>query len=61
MQCCICGGSMEKVMFIEKEHKTTSMGVVYETGRQRYACSHLECPECGYKEIVDDTFDGPWM
>jgi hypothetical protein len=25
------------------------------------ACSHFECPYCGEKECVDDTFDGPWI
>lgn len=55
-----CGHQMEKVMFTEKEQRLTSAGYYYETGRERIACSHLECPECGHREVVDDTFDGPW-
>lgn len=54
-----CGAALEPVFFTEEETKTV-YGSLIKTGRTRKACSHLECPVCGKKECVDDTFDGPW-
>jgi uncharacterized ferredoxin-like protein len=54
-----CGEVRMPVFFTEEERKVTN-GIMVLTGRKRQACSHLECPNCGKKECVDDTFDGPW-
>ncbi len=57
--CCNCGSVLEPIFFIEEEYKV-EYGAMIKTGRKKKACSHLECPNCGKKECVDDTFDGPW-
>lgn len=53
--CPRCGEALEKIFFIEKEYRK---GI--PTGRIRRAVSHLECPVCGHREVVDDSLDGPW-
>lgn len=57
--CVKCDCKLKPVFFIEEETKA-ARGCMYKTGRKRKACSHLECPICGHKECVDDTFDGLW-
>ena len=56
-KCRCCGCDYEAIRFEENEYYPNS---VTPTGRTRIAVSHLECPNCGTKECVDDTFDGPW-
>ncbi len=61
--CKICGGELQPVFFIEEE--TVMEGPPgYQhpcrTGRIRRAVDYLVCDNCGHKECVDDTFDGPW-
>ena len=58
-ECNICGCDLEPVLFIEDEIKTSN-GIIHYTGRTRLAVSHLQCPRCRHKEIVDDSFDGEW-
>ena len=55
-ECETCGSKMEPVYFLEEEYE----GPV-KTGRKRRAVSHFECPWCGKKKCVDDSFDGPWF
>ena len=57
--CCKCGTPLKPVWFTEEEYKTEE-GRMYKTGRKRKACSHLQCPSCFYKEIIDDSFDERW-
>lgn len=56
MDCPKCGEKMLPVWFTEKEYSKSG----FPTGRKRKACSHLECPNCFQKEVVDDSLDGPW-
>lgn len=61
--CPQCGADLIPKFFIEKE--TVLVGPsgcssYHETGRQRRAVDYLFCDECGAKEPVDDSFDGPW-
>jgi predicted nucleic-acid-binding Zn-ribbon protein len=58
-ECPRCGSELHPIWFTEDEYKTTGEWQ-YKTGRKRTSCSHLECPDCGQKECVDDTFDGNW-
>ena len=53
--CVICEHPLSKVWFDEPEYKNHR-----PTGRYRRAVSHFLCENCGHKEAVDDTFDGPW-
>lgn len=55
-ECPICGADLEPVRFIEEERDIHNRN----TGRVRDAVSHLECVVCGKRQIVDDSFDGPW-
>ena len=48
--CPQCDVPLEKVMRVQKDG----------LGRVRQICNYLECPSCGLKESVDDTFDTPW-
>ena len=57
--CSKCGADLEPVWFTEKEMKPAQGGMVF-TGRTRRAVAYLECPDCLKKEVVDDSFDGPW-
>ena len=50
INCPQCGCAMEKVMATQRD----------SLGRVRQICDYLECPRCGQKESVDDTFDTPW-
>lgn len=54
-----CGEWLEPVWFIEEERKF-NVGYPVKTGRKRRACSHLECPRCMKKQIVDDSYDTKW-
>jgi transposase len=56
-KCPVCGENLEPIWFEEKEY-ITEKGIRKSTGRKRRACSHLECPQCGHQEAVDDSFDG---
>ena len=58
-KCEKCGEVYQPIFFTEEETKVVNGAMIF-TGRKRKACSHLECPCCGNKECVDDTFDGPW-
>lgn len=55
-KCPFCGGEMERVLFTEYEYDRCNT----RTGRKRTACSHLECFHCGTREVVDESYDGPW-
>lgn len=55
-QCQDCGEMIRPVWFLETEYGRNGG----PTGRKRRAVSHLQCDGCGKKEIVDDSFDGPW-
>lgn len=57
--CSKCSVPLEPVWFTEEEYEVVN-GIMYKTGRKRRAVSHLECPCCLNREIVDDSFDGPW-
>lgn len=57
--CPECGLELKPVWFTEKEYKNV-IEFLIPTGRTKKACNYLFCEMCGYKEIVDDTFDGPW-
>ena len=59
ISCPNCGKLMIPIWFEEDEIKI-EYGYSYRTGRTRTACSHLECPYCGQRECVDDSFDKPW-
>lgn len=58
--CPRCGSLMYPVWFIDEEEKLDSAGNLCKTGRVRRALSHFEC-DCGKKQNVDDSFDGPWV
>lgn len=57
--CSRCETDLVPVWFTEEEINIIG-GTMIKTGRERTACSHLECPSCFTKECVDDTFDTPW-
>lgn len=57
--CSICNSDLIPIWFIDEERKTKA-GITYKTGRKRKAVDYLECPNCGKKECIDDTFDGNW-
>lgn len=60
---CECGSALMPIWFTEEEYESISYSggsMSVRTGRKRHAVSHLECPMCGRKECVDDSFDGPW-
>lgn len=59
-KCLRCQAPLEPVWFIEEERRFTT-GYPVNTGRYRKACSHLECPQCFKKEIVDDSYDKEWQ
>lgn len=54
-----CQTPLEPVWFTEDQYVIIG-GYRCKTGRQRTACSHLICPCCLKKYVVDDSFDGPW-
>ena len=54
--CNKCDTALVPVYFIENEYDTAN----YTTVRKRQAVSHLECPRCGLRFVVDDSFDGNW-
>lgn len=54
-ECCCCGTALEAVWFVEYEYDG-----MRKTGRKRDNISHLECPFCGKREVIDDSFAGPW-
>lgn len=57
VNCSRCGHSMVvEEWFEEKEYNSKG----FPTGRTRTAASNLICPICFHKEIIDDSFDGPW-
>jgi hypothetical protein len=58
-ECSFCRSELYPIWFTEDEYEIIN-GIQYKTGRKRNACSHLECPDCGKKECVDDSFDGSW-
>lgn len=49
--CPHCGEEMEKIMTRQTDAQ----------GRSRQICDYLECPGCGQRESVDDTFDEKWQ
>lgn len=53
--CEMCGTETRPVWFIESEWDG---GV--RTGRKRRNISHLECPVCGKRYTIDDSFAGAW-
>lgn len=55
--CSKCGSRMEVEEYFE-EREYDRKGI--PTGRVRTAASCLVCPNCFHKEVIDDTFDGPW-
>lgn len=57
--CIVCGQNLVPASFIEEE-MIIEQGVWVNTGRTRWAVSHLFCPDCGHVECVDGSFDGPW-
>lgn len=57
--CSRCDAELVPVWFIEDEYKTEH-GITCKTGRKRRAVSHLECPKCFKREVVDDSFDEAW-
>lgn len=59
-RCSKCGRRLAPVWFIEEE-RVVIHGTLCATGRKRRACSHLVCEDCLCNEVVDDSFDGPWM
>ena len=60
-KCSSCGTELEAVWFIEAEEKYDSgTKTYYKTGRKRKNTNYLECPICGHKECVDDSFAGEW-
>lgn len=61
--CSVCDNMLVPIMFDEEEMKYISHYRTYvKTGRVRHACSHLECPHCGKKVLVDDEYlAGPWV
>ena len=61
IKCPRCGEYMRPVWFTQKEYRTNSLGCQAPTGRERRAVSHLECDRCGHNEIVDDSFDEPYL
>lgn len=54
-----CETPLNPIWFEEDEYKVT-YGSLHKTGRIRRAVSHLECPYCGKRYIVDDSFDVDW-
>ena len=56
-ECCYCGTALEAVWFVEYEYEYDG---IRKTGRKRDNISHLECPLCGEREVIDDSFAGPW-
>jgi len=58
--CPHCGCPLSAVWFWEEEYKVTNFGDMYKTGRKRHAVDYLICDDCGKKQCVDDSFDGPW-
>ena len=58
-KCKDCNIDLEPVWFEEEEYKI-EYGRKYRTGRKRKAVSHLICPYCMKKYVVDDSFDGNW-
>jgi len=56
-KCEECWTELEASWFIEKEYDTKYNS---PTGRTRRAVDCLQCPSCGKKYCVDDTFDGDW-
>lgn len=58
-KCVNCNIEMKPIWFKEDEYVIKD-GIRVRTGRTRSACSHLECPMCGKRECVDDSFDSSW-
>lgn len=58
-KCPKCGGTLQPVIFEEKETKIINGTMIY-TGRKRNAVSHLSCENCMKNECIDETFDGVW-
>ena len=59
--CSSCGENLKPVWFVEEETIVDPIfHTLIHTGRTRRAVDYLECPYCGCKECVDDSFDGPW-
>lgn len=58
-KCPICGENLEPVYF-QEDGLQLYEGSVIETGRVRTIVDYLVCPHCDQKQIVDDSFDGPW-
>ena len=56
---CKCGRSLLPVWFTEEETEVVG-GIMTKTGRKRKSCSHLECPRCLKRFVVDDSFDKPY-
>ena len=54
-ECSCCGAILEAVWFVEYEYNS-----IGKTGRKRDNISHLECPFCGKREVIDDSFAGLW-
>ena len=62
-ECSYCGASLDPVWFTEHEYESIKIGSIttaVRTGRKRYNIDFLECPVCGKKEIVDDSFATDW-
>lgn len=58
--CSKCGCNLEPGEWFQEEEYYVKNGIINYTGRVRKSLSYLICPKCGHKEIVDDSFDGPW-
>lgn len=59
--CPRCEEVLEEVLFTEEEEIfDKDIHAYIKTGRKRTNVSYLECPHCGHRETVDDSFAGPW-
>lgn len=59
--CPRCKEALEKVLFTEEEEiLDKDIHAYIKTGRKRINVNYLECPNCGHRETVDDSFAGPW-
>ena len=54
--CPRCGAYLSPELFLEEEERG---GI--KTGRKRWSVSYLQCEECDYRTVVDDSYDGQWF
>ena len=62
-ECSYCGAALEPVWFTEYEYESLRIGshtTYVRTGRKRHNVDFLECPVCGKRYVVDDSFATQW-